>query len=179
MFEHALRWAIDRKDLHYHLWALATAENEPITGMASFFVMPRFGFGGYLAFASPLRGSGRARILVKRVEEQIIRDEPDAVSHYIECLPDSSEEAVFLRLGFRRVPVRYIQPPTLDEEHFGAEEGPEITLLAKQLGCDYALKPFSRDQVLQDLIGWLAGVYRLSDPEASETFRIARSTFGT
>ena len=85
MFRHALEWSAGRRDLHYHLWALAGCHDEPIAGMASFFVMPRFGFGGYLAFEPPLKGTDRAKIALKRVEEQIIRDEPQARKYYIEC----------------------------------------------------------------------------------------------
>jgi GNAT superfamily N-acetyltransferase len=176
MFEHALQWSAGRNDLHYHLWSLALDAEAPIAGMASFFVMPRFGFGGYLALEAPLRGSGRARMILKRAEEQIIRDEPEARIHYIECAPGSSEEAVFRQLGFTAVPVRYCQPPTDDEEQFGAGEGPELTLLYKRLGSDYDRTPFSPDEFLQALKVWLTEVYRLADPEASKTFQIARIT---
>lgn len=176
MFAHALDWAVGRTDLHYHFWALAPDLAAPIAGMASFFVMPRFAFGGYLAFEAPLRGTGRTRVIVKRIEEQIIRDEREAMRHYIECVPNSSEEAVFRHLGFTAVPVRYVQPPTEDEEHFGAGEGPQITLLSKRLGEDYGRTKFSPDGFLTDLKVWLREVYRIENPEASQTFQIARST---
>lgn len=179
MFAHALAWCAGRSDLHYHLWALSTAPHEPIAGMASFFVMPRFAFGGYLAFEPPLRGTGRTRIVLKRVEEQIIRDEPGATKYYIECVPHSPEEAIFHELGFKPVPVRYVQPPTLDEEHFGGGAGPQITLLSKTLGCDYGRVPFSACDFLADLKIWLAEVYRIADPAASLTYQIAQSTVGS
>jgi GNAT superfamily N-acetyltransferase len=177
MFEQALNWA-EGADWHYHLWALADAPDRPIAGMISFFVMPHFGFGGYMALEPPLRGTGRARIAMKRVEEQIIRDEPDALRQYIECVPNSHEEGVFKALGFRPVPVRYYQPPIFDVNRFGAGRGPQITALTKQLGSDYGDAALSSEEFLRDLKGWLATVYRIAEPEASETFKIAQSTFG-
>lgn len=176
MFERAFKWA-EGADWHYHLWALAEAPDRPITGMISFFVMPRFGFGGYMALESPLRGTGRARVALKRVEEQIIRDEPGAQRQYIECVPNSNEEAVFKALGFYPVPVHYHQPPIFDDKRFGSGGGPQITALTKRLGCDYDGAISSQD-FLRDLKAWLSHVYRVADPEASETFKIARSTFG-
>ena len=177
MFAQALKWAEDA-DWHYHLWALAEAPARPIAGMISFFVTPRFGFGGYMALEPPLRGTGRARIAMKRVEEQIIRDEPEALRQYIECVPNSHEERVFKALGFHPVPVRYYQPQIFDEKGFGAGRGPQITALTKRLGCDYGDVALPAEEFLQDLKVWLATVYRMADPEASETFKIAQSTFG-
>jgi GNAT superfamily N-acetyltransferase len=178
MFRSALQWFADRDDVHYHLWALANAPHEQPFGMTSFFVMPRFGFGGYLAFDESMRGGGRARIVLKRVEEQIIRDASEARLHYIECAPHSTEESIFCSLGFQPVPMRYIQPATVDEEHFGSEGGPEITLLQKTLGSDDGRSAFDPDRLLEDLKVWLTEVYRIAHPESSETFRVARSTIG-
>jgi GNAT superfamily N-acetyltransferase len=177
MFEEAFKWA-EGAAWRYHLWALAEAPDRPIAGMISFFAMPRFGFGGYMALEPPLRGTGRARIAVKRVEEQIIRDQPQAQRQYIECAPNSHEEAVFKALGFHPVPVRYYQPPIFDEAGFGPGRGPQITALTKRLGCDYGDSAISSQDFLRDLKVWLAAVYRIDDPEASETFKIAQSTFG-
>jgi hypothetical protein len=176
MFAQALGWSVGRPELHYHFWALATGPGEPIAGMASFFVMKNFAFGGYLAFEQPLQGTGRTRVVLKRIEEQIIRDERGASKHYIECVPNSSEEAIFRGLGFNRVPVRYVQPPTIDDKRFGAGEGPEITLLCKRLGCDYGRTPLLPHELMADLKVWLSEVYRIADPDASETFRIASAT---
>lgn len=178
MFEQAFAWAADGADWHYHLWALADGLDRPIAGMISFFVMPTFGFGGYMALEPPLIGTGRAGVAVKRVEEQIIRDAPEAQRQYIECAPSSREEAVFKALGFRAVPVRYHQPPIFDAKRFGSGRGPQISLLTKRLGCDYDDAAISRGEFLRDLPVWLAHVYRIDDPEASETFKIAKSTFG-
>ncbi len=178
MFEQALKWAGGATDWSYHLWALADGPDRPIAGMISFFAMPRFGFGGYMALEPPLRGTGRARIAMKRVEEQIIRDQPEAQRQYIECVPNSHEEAVFRALGFHPVPVRYYQPPIFDAERFGSGQGPQITALTKRLGCDYGDVALPSEDFLRDLKVWLAHVYRIADPEASETFKVARSTFG-
>jgi hypothetical protein len=177
-FEHTLRSTEGRRDLHYHLWALAGDAAAPVAGMVSFFVMPRFAFGGYLALTPPLQGSGRAGIVLKRTEEQIIRDEPGAQAYYVECLPDSREEAIFRRLGFRPLPLRYCQPPLGGGAAFGMGPGPELTLLRKQLGCDYGQAPFAPAEVLEHLEGWLRNVYRLADPTASYTYRTARATMG-
>ena len=49
-----------RANWHYHLWGLAARPQPPFAGMISFFVMPHFGFGGYLAFDAPMRGRPRA-----------------------------------------------------------------------------------------------------------------------
>jgi hypothetical protein len=178
MFMHALEWGESRNDLHYHLWAFAPTPEEPIAGMASFFVMPRFAFGGYLAFEEPLRGTGRAGVALKRMEERTIRDEPGALKHYAECQPNSAEEAILLTLGFKKVEVRYCQPPAIDEQQFGAGEGPELTLLVKWLGKDFGRNQLSRDEFLADLEVWLEDVYRVADPKACSTFRIAQATFG-
>jgi len=180
MFAQAFKWAAaGGRDWHYHLWALAEAPDRPIAGMISFFVMPHFGFGGYMALEPPLKGTGRARIAMKRVEEQIIRDEPDALRQYIECVPNSHEERVFKALGFHPIPVRYYQPQIFDEKGFGTGRGPQITALTKRLGCDYGTGELSSEEFLRDLKVWLATVYRIADPQASETFKIAQSTFGT
>jgi GNAT superfamily N-acetyltransferase len=179
MFESVLEWAAGAVNWHYHLWGLAAGPQQPIAGMISFFVMPHFGFGGYMALEPPLRGTGRARVAMKRVEEQIIRDEPEAQRHYIECVTNSAEEAVFRGLGFYPVPVRYFQPPTVDAQRFGSGRGPQITALTKRLGCDYGDTTLSPEDFLEDLKVWLAEIYRIADPETSETFQIARSTFGT
>ena len=176
MFANALRWSVGRSDVHYHFWALAAGPTEPVTGMASFFVTQNFVFGGYLALERPLRGTGRARVILRRVEEQAIRDERGAHVHYIECLPNSPEEAIFAHLGFEPVPVQYVQPPMLDDEHFGSGAGPQITLLRKPLGCNYGKVAFSASDFLSDLKVWLAEVYRISEPEASQTFKIASAT---
>jgi hypothetical protein len=176
MFEHALQWSVGQKNMHYHLWALSDRPDGPIAGMASFFVFPRFGFGGYAALEPPLKGTGRIRMIIKRAEEQAIREEANAKDYYIECVPNSPQEAIFRKIDFEPVPVRYCQPPTADDEKFGNGTGPELTLLRKRLGCDYGRTPFSADDFLEDLKVWLAAVYRLSDPEASHTFQIARST---
>jgi GNAT superfamily N-acetyltransferase len=179
MFRNALRWTAGARECHYHLWALAAAPEQPIAGMISFFVMPRFAFGGYMALEPPLRGTGRARVAMKRVEEQTIRDARDAERLYIECVPNSPQEAIFRALGFHPVPVRYYQPPILDAERFGSGRGPQIALLEKRLGCDYGNLPLSSQDLLRDLKVWLAEVYRIADPETCETFKIAQSTFGT
>lgn len=178
LFEYALKSSVGRKDLNYHLWALSRYPDEQISGMASFFVMPHFAFGGYVALEPPLRGSGHARTILKRIEEQIIRDERQAQKYYIECALHSAEEAIFRKIGFSPVPVRYFQPPTASDGRFDLGPGPELTLLYKRLGSDYRHTPIEPKQFLADLKVWLREVYGLANPELSYSFQIARSTIG-
>jgi GNAT superfamily N-acetyltransferase len=177
LFAVALTSSAGRDDLKYHLWALSRYRNEPISGMASFFVMPEFAFGGYMALEPPLRGSGYARTILKRMEERVIRDEPLAQKYYIECVLNSPEEAIFRKIGFSPVPVRYCQPPAV-AGGFGLGPGPELRLLSKRLGVDYRHTPIDPDQFLADLKVWLREVYGLTEPELSHCFQIAKATIG-
>jgi GNAT superfamily N-acetyltransferase len=178
LFDHALKSSVGRIDLHYHLWALSQYRDEQIFGMASFFVMREFAFGGYMALEPPLRGSGRARTILRRIEEQIIRDERDAQKYYIECALNSAEEAIFRTIGFSPIPVRYLQPPPTSDGGFGLGPGPELRLLHKRLGSSYGPTPVEPQQFLADLKMWLREVYGLAEPERSHCFQIAQSTIG-
>jgi GNAT superfamily N-acetyltransferase len=176
LFELALTSSSDRKDLKYHLWALSRYPDEQISGMASFFVMPEFAFGGYMALEPPLRGSGRARTILKRMEEQIIRDQRRAQIYYIECALNSAEEAIFRKIGFAPVPVRYFQPPPASDDRFDLGPGPELRLLHKRLGSDHPQAPVEPERFLADLKVWLRDVYGLAEPERSHCFQTAKST---
>ena len=178
LFDYALKSSVGRKDLHYHLWGLSQYAEEQISGMASFFVMREFAFGGYMALEPPLRGSGRARTILKRIEEQIIRDERDAQKYYIECALNSAEEAIFRKIGFSPVPVSYLQPPPCSDGKFGLGPGPELRLLHKRLGSSYVPTPIERRQFLAHLKIWLREVYGLAEPTRSHCYQIAKSTFG-
>jgi len=176
LFAQALAWPGKQPGLHYHLWGLAEGPGQPIRGMASFFVMPRCGFAGYLALEPPLKGTGRAYVAVKRMEEQMIRDESGARDWYAECETGSAAEAIARRAGFAPVPVRYHQP-ALDPSRFeGAGAGPQLTLLRKRLGSADAAPPLAPEEFLDHLRMLLAEVYRMDDPKASETYRIARAS---
>ncbi len=172
MFAHALKWFPGRADVRYHLWALSEKPGAPVAGMVSFFTMQRFGFGGYAALEPPLKGSGRIGTVLRRVEEQMIRDSEEAQYWYIECVPGSPEETIFQRLGFAPVPVEYYQPPLSGGEGLALR----VTLLMKRLGCDYGRAEFPPAGFLDDLKVLLAEVYRLKDPESSRSFQVAKAT---
>ncbi|MFE3029382.1 GNAT family N-acetyltransferase [Nocardia tengchongensis] len=95
----------------YHLWAIHYPADESCDGMASFVTMPSAGFGGYLAFTPPLRSSGRLHRIIARIEEQMIRDNPDARGWYVECGSDLSRE-IFSKAGFFGIDAGYEQPAT-------------------------------------------------------------------
>jgi hypothetical protein len=176
MFKMALVSYSDRKDVRYHLWALSDKSGSPASGMVSFFTMQRFGFGGYLALEPPLKGSRRTGIILRRIEECMIRHSADAQHYYIECLPGSSEEAIFRRLGFWPTPITYYQPVLTKETLFVPETGPRVTLMMKRLGHGYAGEDFSPDDFLEDLTVLLTEVYSLRNPQSSGTFQIAKET---
>jgi len=181
IFAEALAWPAQRPGLHYHLWGLAVDADSPIAGMASFFVMPRCGFAGYLALEAPLRGTGRAHVALKRMEEQMIRDEPGARHWYAECVPGSAAEQIARRVGFEALPVLYYQPDLqrVAEAGGGAAAGPPLTLLRKKLGTVYGAAPFDPEDFLQDLQAMLREVYRMAEPTRSETYRRAHASLAS
>ncbi len=156
-----------RKHHHYHFWALAETPAAPVHGMAAFFVMPSFGFGGYIALEAPLASGGLSRLLLKRMEERMIRDEPDVREWFIECDPNSVQQRIFEHLGFAPVPVRYHQPQ-LGSSDDVARLGPELTLMRKGLGEEFERRAdFARRRLGAVLRGILKAVYRIRDPEQS------------
>ena len=165
-----------RKHHHYHFWALAETSAAPIHGMAAFFVMPSFGFGGYIALEAPLAGGGLSRVLLKRMEERMIRDEPDVRDWYIECDPNSVQQRIFEHLGFVPVPARYHQPQ-LGSSGDGTGLGPELILMRKGLGEEFERRSISRRRLSTVLRGILKVVYGIRDPEQSPSFGTAIDTF--
>jgi GNAT superfamily N-acetyltransferase len=173
-FAAGLRRMQGRTDMRYHLWALAETGSAPVRGMASFFSTRHFGFGGYLILEPPLRGRGLARVLVKRMEEQMIRDAPQAREWYVECDIGSTQERVFASLGFEKVPVRYFQPPLAESpEGRAAKLGPELALMHKSFGASFAKWQFEPSEFAAVLRNLLGEVYRLPKPELSRCFRVA------
>jgi GNAT superfamily N-acetyltransferase len=98
-----------RPNYRYHLWTLSRDADGKCEGMASFLTMPSAGFGGYVGFFEPLRGSGKLSHLGARMEERMVRDGSQARGWYIEC-DDEEERDIFLKLGFRELDVNYLQP---------------------------------------------------------------------
>src|SRR5204862_5379481 len=99
-----LRHALERRPQGsepsaYHLWALRAKADSAVEGMASFFTLPTAGFGGYLTLDGSLRGTGRLRPLVARIEERMLRDDLDARGWYAECRRDSIQARVLARVG--------------------------------------------------------------------------------
>lgn len=175
-FARSLSRMRERKHHHYHFWALAETPAAPVHGMAAFFVMPSFGFGGYIALEAPLAGGGLSRVLLKRMEERMIRDEPDVREWYIECDPNSVQQRIFEHLGFVAVPARYHQP-RLGSSGDGTDLGPELILMRKGLGEEFDRRSISRRRLSAVLRSILKVVYRVSDPEQSLSFRTAIGSF--
>jgi len=179
-FGNAFRWAGSQqhRGVHYHLWGLREDAHHPIAGMTSFFTLRTFGFGGYILWEPPLRGTNRTRLLLARIEEQMIRDERDVTGWYIECAPESAEAAAFAKMGFIRVPIRYHQASLdyTDQERPTCSSGPEQWLLYKRLGVDYSPSTPSREQVLADLATILHDIYRVADPVNTPVYRVAENS---
>jgi GNAT superfamily N-acetyltransferase len=129
-FARTLALTSGRRDRRYHLWALRLEPGARVEGMASFFTFPEGGFGGYVALVGALRGTGRARLLVARIEEQMVRDGLGARGWYVECGPDSHAARSFVRAGFHELALPYRQPALGP----GAAESP-VRLLYKEFGA--------------------------------------------
>lgn len=156
----------------YHLWALRGTPNGPVEGIASFFTFPKAGFGGYVSLAGSLRGTGRLRLVMARMEAQMIQDGLDAFGWYAECRPDGPEAVVLPRLGFYEVALTYRQPWLDGAGH--VEDGPVLRLLYKEFGRDYEAPRLSR-QSLFEALGWLFRiVYSVAVPEVDPNFNELR-----
>jgi len=139
----------------YHLWGLREAPAAPVAGMASFYSLPGVGFGGYLALGASLRGRGRLRGIVARIEEQMRRDETGARGWLIECVPNSEALAIFRRLGFREPALDYRQPP-LDA---AARAAPRLVLAYKEFGAVYGDPALDREELRNAVRAMFATVY--------------------
>jgi GNAT superfamily N-acetyltransferase len=147
--------------VRYHLWALREAPGAPVGGMASFFSLPGSGFGSYLALGAPLRGRGRLRSVVARIEEQMRRDGTGARGWLIECEPEGEALRIFGRLGFREVALDYRQPPLPGH----GEEAPRLALAYKEFGGVYAAAHLGRDELREAMRSVFAVVYGIDTPE--------------
>ena len=118
----------------YHLWGVSRPGGG--RGVASFFSLPRAGFGGYIVFDRRLRGRGLLRPLVARVEERMLRDAPRAAGWFVEC--DRRSMRPFAALGFREARIDY-RPPRVGA---GASLAPErLRLLYKPFGAAAGAAP--------------------------------------
>jgi GNAT superfamily N-acetyltransferase len=162
----ALRRAMVERDtlgpgVRYHLWAFREAPAKPVAGLASFYSLPGVGFGGYLALGASLRGRGRLRGIVARIEEQMRRDDTGARGWLIECDPDSEALAIFRRLGFRAPALDYRQP-SLDADGSAA---PRLVLAYKEFGAVYGDPALNRAELRNAVRAMFATVYGI-DPRA-------------
>jgi len=144
-------------DVRYHLWALCDPADARVGGMASFYSLPGVGVGGYVALDASLRGRGRLRSIVARIEEQMRRDDTGARGWLIECAPGGTALTVFRRLGFREIALDYRQPP-LDP---GRGEAPRLALAYKEFGAVYDDPAVDRDDVKRFIRTMFATVYAI------------------
>jgi len=148
-------------DVRYHLWALRERPGAPVSGMVSFFSLPGVGFGGYLALGTPLRGQGKLRSVVARVEEQMRRDNTRARGWLIECEPEGDALRIFGRLGFREIALDYRQPPLPGR----GDDAPRLALAYKAFGAVYAPADLVRDELYEAVRSVFATVYGIDTPE--------------
>ncbi|WP_411727910.1 hypothetical protein, partial [Methyloglobulus sp.] len=147
-------------------WALRSAPGNAVEGMASFFTLPNAGFGGYLTLTGTLRGNGRLRPLLARMEEQMIKDGKAADGWYIECEPHG-QERIFNHLGFREIDINYRQPPLGGQPSYGLDDTPDLRLMYKKFGNNYNDPAISYDEFLK-AIEWIYRiVYHVKQPQQS------------
>jgi len=163
-----LRHAGGRDRCAYHLWALRAKAGGPVEGMASFFTLPAAGFAGYLTLGGSLRGTGRLRPLMARMEERMLRDDLDVRGWYAECGRDSPEARVFSHTGFSQVALAYHQP-TLTPAAYTAADTPALALLYKEFGRRYEPPRLARETFLDTLASIFRIVYGV-EPEADPGF---------
>ncbi len=158
----------------YHLWALRARPTGSVGGMASFFTLPGAGFGGYVAFGPPLRGTGRFGALVARIEEQMVRDGLGATGWYVECDPRGPQGRIFRKLGFHEAAVTYRQPALPGREPHPAD-APALRLMYKEFGRVYGAPQLPQRALLSALSWIYRAVYGIERPERSPLFADARA----
>jgi GNAT superfamily N-acetyltransferase len=151
----------------YHLWALRAGDAQSVAGMSSFFAFDGFGFGGYLAFEPPLRGSGQLRALLSRIERTLVA-ESAAYGWYVECA-NSSAAAVFVRCGFFEVALSYRQP------RIGAAPTRRLHLLYKECGASFTPPTLSREAFIAAMRAIATSVYGLDESSAAFAAFVARA----
>lgn len=175
------RSAVERKPAlaafgySYHLWGIHSTEAGPCDGMASFVTMPTAGFGGYLAFDRPLRNSGRLRHVIARIEERMVRDNPDSGGWYLECNTDINRET-FAKVGFFELDVPYEQPATAAS----GSRTPALSLhlLYKPFGSVYRPPVIPRDEFLTAVAEIYSVIYEV-DAQSDPSYRRLEESLGT
>jgi hypothetical protein len=143
--------------------------------MAAFFTFAGAGFGGYVAFTGALRGTGRMRPLLARIEECMVRDELGARGWYVECDIGSDQAARFGRLGFHDIAIEYRQP-SLGGTGESAE--PRLALMYKAFGDNGGPPRLSVHDLRDALVEIFRTVYgvRLEDARQRADATLAQAT---
>lgn len=155
---------------NYHLWALRPAPESAIEGMASFFTFADAGFGGYVTLAGALKGSGRVRLLLARIEEQMLKDGKNCHGWFIECEPQG-QELIFEHLGFREIAVTYRQPPLAGQAIYELADAPILRLMYKDFGCNYTEPKLDCETFLNAVESIFCIVYHVENPRNSMFFQ--------
>jgi len=156
----------------YHLWAIRSGDDSPVTGLLSFFSFPTCGFVGYVALQEPLRGPRCLQRLLARMEERMLRDFGGIRGWYMETSWPHENSRALARLGFHCLAERYC-PPSHDDlgaASTAATPPPPLRLFYKSCGADHGHLRLTRSQLLAGAREWLAGVYKLPMPETSRTY---------
>jgi len=144
----------------YHLWALREAPGRPVAGIASFFSLAGIGFGGYLALLDDLRGRGRARLVLARMEARMRLDRTGARGWLVECVPGSEALAVCARLGFSEIALDYRQRAL-----GGGQPSPPLRLAYKDFGTPYGAPSLTRPELRAAPRSIHRFVYGIDTPE--------------
>jgi len=147
-------------EYNYNLWAIRAEPTSKIAGMASFFTFPIAGFGGYIVFDRSLRGTGRLRELVARMELQMLKDQANTKGWYIE-----TNSPQFLQLGFREIDVEYELPPLA-----GQEVGLKFRLFYKPYGRVYDEVKLTCDEFLMAMEQIFQIVYQIKAPRSHPSY---------
>jgi GNAT superfamily N-acetyltransferase len=155
---------------NYHLWGLRSEPDRAIEGMASFFTFENAGFGGYVTLTGALKGNGRLRLLLARIEEQMLKDVKNCHGWFIECEP-KGQELIFDHLGFHEIAVTYRQPPMSGQPLYDLEDAPDLRIMYKEFGCQYS-EPKLRCEAFMNAIDWIfRTVYFIESPKDSVFFQ--------
>ncbi len=149
--------ALERDGARYHLWALRAQSGGPVSGIVSFFALEQAGFGGYLALEAPLLHAGRLRLILARIEQQLVRDAA-ASGWYIECAGDDGR-ARFEQCGFSTVALPWQPAP-----------GRPLRLLYKELGPAFEPPRLSKAQFLGAMRAIASAVYGIDRPDGAPPF---------
>jgi len=155
---------------NYHLWGLRSSFKGKIEGMASFFTFTSAGFGGYLALTEALKGGGRLRLLLARIEAQMLKDCRDCSGWLIECEP-RGQELIFEHVGFHKIAMTYRQPPMNGQPLYDLADAPILHLMYKDFGCQYSEPKLSCEKFL-NAVEWIYRiVYEIEIPINSIFFQ--------